>query len=277
MKLVAWTLAIALTLGCAAAAAVVWAGLYDVAATKPHWQPVHDLLETTMHRSVKRHAQGLVPPADLQSPARLARGAACYRQHCLACHGGPGMAVEPLARSMQPLPGPLVDVGRRFTAGELYWIVRHGIKMSGMPAWQHRMTDADQWAVAAFVHTLHGRAPADFQATIAAAPASACHPPGAAIANPAPDPARGRTLFSQYACTSCHQVPGVTGPRAHVGPPLQGFADRGLIAGQLPNTQENLVRWIREPQAVDAGTAMPDMQVDERDAQDMAAYLRTLR
>lgn len=274
MKLVAWTLAIALTLA-AAAAAVVWAGLYDVAATKLHWQPVHDLLETTMHRSVKRHAQHLAAPADLLAPARLARGAACYRQHCLACHGGPGIAVEPLARSMQPLPGPLVDVGRRFTAPELYWIVRHGIKMSGMPAWQHRMSDADQWAVAAFVHTLHRQAPAEFQSTISAAPAAACEPP--AGASPPPDPARGRTLFSHYACTSCHQIPGVTGPRTHVGPPLQGFAERGLIAGQLPNTQQNLVRWIREPQAVDAATAMPDMQVGERDAQDMAAYLRTLR
>jgi cytochrome c1 len=236
---------------------------------------------------VQRHAKGIDAPAGLQAPATLARGAACYRQHCLACHGGPGVAVAPMARSMQPLPGPLMDAAARFTAPELYWIVRHGIRTTGMPAWQHRMPEEDQWAVAAFVQALPGYTPAGFKATLDSAPADACRPSanaGAAAKAAAPSPtaashgaARGRTLFSQYACTACHLIPGVVGPSSHVGPPLKGYATQGLIAGQLPNTHENLVRWIRDPQAVDAGTAMPNMQVTERDAQDMATYLRTLR
>ena len=72
-------------------------------------------------------------------------------------------------------------------------------------------------------------------------------------------------------------IPGVTGARVHVGPPLGGLAGRTLIAGKLPNTPDNLVRWLREPAAVEPHSAMPDMEVPLRDARDMAAYLGTLR
>jgi cytochrome c1 len=286
MKQVAWTLAALLVLAAAAAAAVVWSGVYDVAANHPHLQPVHTLLETTMHRSVRRHARQLVEPADLQSARRLQRGAACYRQHCQACHGGPGTAVEPAARSMQPLPGPLVDAAARWKVTEVYWITRHGIKMSGMPAWQHRLDDDDLWSVTAFVQALRGHTAASYREAMAAAPPGVCTAAAAVgagiVASPAsgasgPDAPRGRTLFSQYACSACHVIPGVTGPRVSVGPPLAGLGGRALIAGQLPNTQDNLVRWLRDPASVDPGTAMPNMEVSERDAQDMAAYLRSLR
>jgi len=71
-------------------------------------------------------------------------------------------------------------------------------------------------------------------------------------------------------------IPGVTGAIVHVGPPLAGMAGRGLIAGKLANTPDHLAAWIRDPQAVDPETAMPNMQVDARDARDIAAYLGTL-
>lgn len=72
---------------------------------------------------------------------------------------------------------------------------------------------------------------------------------------------------------SCHRVPGVTGSEVDVGRSLEGLSRRRLIAGALPNSQDKLVRWIRDPQAVDPRTAMPNMGVSERDALDIGAWL----
>jgi cytochrome c2 len=91
------------------------------------------------------------------------------------------------------------------------------------------------------------------------------------------DAERGRIALTQYACHACHMIPGITGSKVYVGPSLQGLATRPTIAGDIPNTPGNLVRWIRGPQAIDAQTAMPDMGVSERDARDMTAYLARLR
>jgi len=87
------------------------------------------------------------------------------------------------------------------------------------------------------------------------------------------DPERGKIALTQYACQSCHLVPGVPGSQVYVGRPLVGMAGRKVLAGGLPNDQANLARWIRDPQAIDPETAMPNMGVSERDALDMSAYL----
>ncbi|OON60552.1 cytochrome C [Massilia sp. KIM] len=89
------------------------------------------------------------------------------------------------------------------------------------------------------------------------------------------DPERGRIALTQYACHACHVVPGVTGSEVYVGRPLEDLSKRKYIAGQLPNSQANLVRWIRDPQSIDPETAMPAMGVSERDALDISAYLLT--
>lgn len=91
------------------------------------------------------------------------------------------------------------------------------------------------------------------------------------------DPSRGREAIRAYGCGACHTVPGVRGATGMVGPPLTAIADRVYLAGQLPNTPDNMKRWIREPQNVESGTAMPNLNVSENDARDMAAYLYTLR
>jgi cytochrome c2 len=103
--------------------------------------------------------------------------------------------------------------------------------------------------------------------------------PGAAPAKDVPggDPQRGRAVMARYGCAACHSIPGVVGARGRVGPPLGGIADRAIIAGKLPNTPENLIRWIQHPQAVEPGNVMPEMGVTEADARDIAAYLYTLR
>ena len=91
------------------------------------------------------------------------------------------------------------------------------------------------------------------------------------------DVRRGRVAIRQYACQTCHVVPGVTGADALVGPPLNGMARRLYLGGVVPNTPDNMIEWIRYPQRVDPLSAMPDLGVSDRDARDIAAYLYTLR
>jgi mono/diheme cytochrome c family protein len=279
MSKVVYTVLGLLVAGIVAAGLFIATGSYDVAANVQHTQPVHALLELTMHRSVKRRAAGINAPATLADAGVVERGAGCFRMHCVQCHGGPGVAQMAIGRSMQPIPGPLVDAAARWSAAELYWITRNGIKMSGMPAWQHRLRDGDIWALVAFMQRLPTLDVAAFDALAGpAARGGDCSDSGSEPARiAAPDPDRGRNTLTQYACNACHRIPGVTGSDVHVGPPLEGIGSRGLIAGRLPNTPDQMVRWLREPQVVDPGTAMPNMQLTEPDARDIAAYLATLR
>jgi cytochrome c2 len=83
----------------------------------------------------------------------------------------------------------------------------------------------------------------------------------------------GRLLLQQYGCGSCHAIPGVANARGNAGPTLAGIKSRVYIAGFLPNTRENMARWIVSPRAIDPLTAMPDLQVPAAHASDMVAYL----
>lgn len=94
---------------------------------------------------------------------------------------------------------------------------------------------------------------------------------------PGGDPARGEQAMQVYGCDAGHTIPGVRGAYANVGPPLTNFARRQYIAGQLANTPENLISWIMTPEAIEPGTAMPNVGVTEPDARAIAAYLATLR
>lgn len=110
--------------------------------------------------------------------------------------------------------------------------------------------------------------------TVAPACSTVSPPPPAEV--PQGNPGRGARLVEQYGCGSCHTVPGVPGADGLVGPPLTKFGSRSYIAGELPNNGDNLQRWIRDPQAVEPGTAMPNLSVTAVDARDIAAYLFTL-
>lgn len=88
---------------------------------------------------------------------------------------------------------------------------------------------------------------------------------------------RGKNTIAVMGCGSCHHIPGVAGAVGLVGPPLDNVAQRGMIAGELPNTPENMVRWIRDPQSVEPNTAMPNLGVDEQSARDIVTYLYSIR
>jgi len=91
------------------------------------------------------------------------------------------------------------------------------------------------------------------------------------------DPERGAVIIVREACGACHQIPGIQAADGQVGPPLGGVGRRTIIAGMLANTPQNMAYWVRRPQAVVPGNAMPDVGLSEAQARDVAAYLETLR
>jgi cytochrome c len=90
-------------------------------------------------------------------------------------------------------------------------------------------------------------------------------------------PDRGKDKIRYYGCSTCHTIPGIQEANGKVGPPLTAFALRVYIAGEIPNTPDNLRHWIQAPHAIEQHTAMPDMNVTDQDSRDIAAYLYSLR
>ena len=109
----------------------------------------------------------------------------------------------------------------------------------------------------------------------------ACHKPREKYQNMAAtgggNADRGEHLVTTYGCTSCHDIPGVNGPKGMVGPPLGKMAVRQYIAGKFVNTPQNMMQWIQNPQRMDPQNAMPNLGVTPNDARDITAYLYTLK
>lgn len=277
-RLARWrALAIALVvmIGAGGAFGVVLAlGAYDVAATEQHTAPVFRLLDFASRNSIAIRARGVGTPPPV-TPASLAQGHRVYATHCVQCHGAPGVAPEPFSLGLTPAAENLVLKARQRRPEELYWTIRYGLKMTGMPAWEFRLDETSLWAVTAFLRELTQWTPAEWRERT-----ERLSPPAtrAQDANGhATDVDRGRVALHQYACPTCHEIPGIVGADNAVGPSLEGLATRGYLAGVLPNTPDNLVAWLRDPPKVVPGTAMPALGVTERDARDMVAYLATLR
>lgn len=273
MKRLLVTLSILAALGAAAAGGVIYAGIYDISATSQHLAPTYRILDLALRRAIKRRAADIVVPP-LDDPEMRRRGLALFDRHCVQCHGAPGVAAEPFALGLKPAAANLAFTAREWPPAEIFWTIQNGIKMTGMPAWKFRMSDGDIWATVAFLRTLPSLTPESYQAQAASAGGHE-HTPEPATS--VPDPRRGRIALQQYACVTCHSIPGLVGPDTPVGPPLDGIGSRASIAGALPNEPGNLEHWLRHPQEVSPHSAMPDLGVTARDAADMAAYLSQLR
>jgi cytochrome c1 len=102
---------------------------------------------------------------------------------------------------------------------------------------------------------------------------SAVPPPGITVGSPL----RGAEAIERFGCGSCHVIPGIDDAEGHVGPPLTDFGDRKFIAGAVANNEDNLVRWLLDPESIEPGTVMPDVGLSEKQAHDVAAYLYSLR
>ncbi|KAB8181827.1 cytochrome c [Lysobacter maris] len=136
----------------AAAATVVYSGVYDIAADSPHSRPVFALLETARERSVARRARALQVPAVLDDPDRIRQGAGNYDAMCVSCHLAPGSGESELSRGLYPAPP---DLSREAVdAASAFWTIKHGIKASGMPAWGRSMEDEYIWNMVAFLRAL---------------------------------------------------------------------------------------------------------------------------
>jgi mono/diheme cytochrome c family protein len=152
-----------------AAAFVIYGGLYNVAADIPHTQPVFWLMTTVRERSIATRAAGVVVPPDLADPKRVAAGAGEYAEMCSGCHLAPGMKRTEISQGLYPR-APELRRGSSLTPGEEFWVVKHGLKMSGMPAWGVTHNDKLLWDVVAFLRKLPELTPDQYQALVKSAP-----------------------------------------------------------------------------------------------------------
>ncbi len=151
LKHVLTTIAV-LAVGAAAAFALfVSTGAYNFAADEPHTAAVSALLETMRERSIETRAGGLQSP-DLSETARIVQGAGNYNAMCVGCHLAPGMAESELSKGLYPAPPNLST--EQVEPGQAFWVIKHGIKASGMPAWGKSMSDEYVWNMAAFLQKL---------------------------------------------------------------------------------------------------------------------------
>jgi len=169
-----------------AAAGFVYSGAYYVGADQPHGSLTSWLLSEARDRSIRAHASGIAVPAGLDDPARIMAGVTHYAEHCAVCHGAPGVERGDLAEGLYPRPPNLADAARLYTPGELFWIVKHGIRMTGMPAWADH-SDDELWATVALIEKLPGMTDQDYAKLVAASRAPGGHddsqeaPPGPAL------------------------------------------------------------------------------------------------
>lgn len=135
--------------------------IFNTAATAEHSKPFAWAIHATMINSVKRRSHSAEPRVAFD-PATLIAGARDYEAHCIACHGGPGVARARWASAMLPTPPYLLDAPRRWSPAELYTIVHDGVKMTAMPAWGEIESDRQVAAVVAFLEVMPKMTPAQF-------------------------------------------------------------------------------------------------------------------
>ena len=130
--------------------AYVKSGLYNVAASKPHSTLTEWITHETMIHSVRRHAAEIQAPSSATA-AQLVAGFCAYETHCVACHGAAAVPREHWVSGLEPAPPYLLDASEKWKPRELFWIVKNGIKMTGMPSWRDSLPDAQIWDVVAWL------------------------------------------------------------------------------------------------------------------------------
>lgn len=260
-------------LGAIGAFVVLLSGAYSTAATTQHFKITHRLLDAGLRFSVRSYARDIEVP-DLSRAGMLERGSACYRTHCVQCHGAPGIARNPEGRGMLPIASNLAQSAREWPPEWLYYVTRKGVRMSGMPAWEFRISNDDLWSTVAFLQHLPFMTHQDYVELDARSRDLPCREPTQVPHESSREYVQ--VVFRQYACHSCHLIEGVVGPKSRVGPALVDWSRRKYVAGVLPNNEENLIRFIRDPQAVSPHSLMPKLDVAEAHAREMARYLLAL-
>jgi mono/diheme cytochrome c family protein len=143
-------------------AAVIYGGVYNVAATEPHAAWGEWILDTAMQRSVALRAAAVSAP-DRFSDEDVRSGVQVFDGKCAPCHGAPGRERGEIAKGMRPQPPDLSEASRRWSNAELFWIAKHGIRMTGMPAFGPTHDDRQLWTVVAFVRRLPDMTPEQYK------------------------------------------------------------------------------------------------------------------
>jgi mono/diheme cytochrome c family protein len=139
----------------------IYSGAYDIGSDAPHWSLTYQVFETARIRSIKAHAAGITPPGGMNDEAKVLMGTEHFADHCAVCHGAPGVPKGEIAQGLYPQPPDLAVTSQGYTDAELFWIVKHGIKMTGMPGWADHGDD-ELWATVAFLRKLPGMTPNDY-------------------------------------------------------------------------------------------------------------------
>jgi mono/diheme cytochrome c family protein len=151
------------------AGAFIYTGVYNIGADAPHSNLVYMTLNQLRERAIAHHARDIIAPADLNDPKRIAMGAGLYGEMCSGCHLGPGLEKSEISQGLYP-PAPELARGSARPAAEQFWIIKHGVKLSAMPAWGRTHDDQLIWDMVAFLQTLQKLSPAQYQAALASAP-----------------------------------------------------------------------------------------------------------
>lgn len=141
----------------------IWSGFYNVAATREHFAITTWILEKLRRQSVETRSYFVEAPPPLDDPDRIHLGAAHFEGGCAPCHGRPGDPVDAIVSGMLPPPPPLAGAVAHQTPEEVFWIVKHGLKYTGMPAWPAQGRNDEVWALTAFLKQLPGGTAADYQ------------------------------------------------------------------------------------------------------------------
>src|SRR5262245_15553152 len=163
----------------AAAAGLVYAGFYDVAADDPHWGVTRGFIAEARERSLARQSRDVGAPPSLDDPALLAIGADEYQEMCVSCHLAPGMKETAIREGLNPKPPNLAESGEKRSPEQDFWVIKHGIKMTAMPAWGLTHEDHTIWGMVAFIQKLPGLSRADYDAMTAESSEEHGHEEGA--------------------------------------------------------------------------------------------------
>lgn len=167
MKRLIVTLAILCVIAIAGIAAFIGSGVYNIGADDHHTKLVYALMQALRERSIEHHAKDIAVP-NLDDEQLILKGAGQYAAMCTQCHLKPGMQDSEIRPGLYPQPPNLSQV--RVAPKEAFWVIKHGIKMSAMPAWGSSHDDATIWSMVAFLQKLPGMTPAQYKDIVAKAP-----------------------------------------------------------------------------------------------------------
>ncbi|WP_198045887.1 c-type cytochrome [Novosphingobium aquimarinum] len=141
------------------AAIIALTGIIAFPASVPDPKGFERIVHGSFKNMVAQHSDGIEAPADLDAQWRIMFGAGHFARVCASCHGAPGLGQNPIVMGMRPRPQYLPAVVRKFSPSELFWIVKHGVKFTAMPAYPHQVRDDEIWSIVAFLRQLDTMTP----------------------------------------------------------------------------------------------------------------------